>query len=361
MEPGGRKWALEVLGVQADASEEQIEQAYLELQAVWEPHKLAGDEWAKARATRELDKIEKARRLLAPDAGDGMENHVSRPINPVLLAVLVVFAFGAAFFATRAYRLAHQPTPKIVFSNRTTSPPKVELLPPTVDISSKKIGEPSLTAAEQDKIQKAIAGLSRGLDALQERDALASMGEKAIPSVTEALASQDPNVRMNAALILNTIAAGPDTAPNSDKDRARLRPFFDHAKTVAALSKLAADPDATTRQNVAYGLGNIGDPAGFDTLTHMVQDSDSDVRAGVAYSLGKLNNVEAVPTLITLLNDPELSVRETAVEALRPYDTPDAKSALSQRLPQETDPQIIEQIKAVLEGRPSPNSDEGQP
>ncbi len=361
MEPGSKKWAFDVLGVPEEASEDQIERAYLELQAVWEPHKLAGDDWAKARATQELDKIEKARRVLAPDAGDGMENAIPRPINPVLLGALVIFAFGAAFLATRAYRLAHQPTPKIVFSTRTTAPPKIEMLPPTVDISSKRIGEPFLTAAEQGKVQKAIAGLSSGLDALEERDTLTSMGEKAIPSVTDALSSQDPNVRMNAALVLNAIAAGPDTAPNSDNDKARLKPFFDHAKTVAVLSKLATDPNTTTRQNVAYGLGNIGDPASFAALTHMVQDTDSDVRAGVAYSLGKLNNVEAVPTLIALLNDPELSVRETAVEALRPYDTPDAKSALSQRLTQETDPQIIDQIKAVLEGRPSPNSDEGQP
>jgi hypothetical protein len=359
MHPGTRQWALEVLGIPTTASQDEIEQAYLELQAVWEPHKLAGDDWQKARATKELEKIEQARRLLAQDAGDE-EPATSKPIPTVALACMVLAAFILGYVSVRSYKNSHQSAPKVVFNPQATAAPKVQLHIPSVDISSKKVGEP-LSSADQDKVQKAIAGLTSGLDALHERDTLESMGEKAIPAVTDALASPDANTRMNAAMVINTIAAGPDTAPNSDKDKARLRPFFDHSKTVAALSKLAADPNTTTRQNVAYGLGNIGDPAGFEALPPLAQDTDSDVRAGAAYSLGKLNDIDAVPILITLLNDPELSVRETVVEALRPYDTPDAKSALNERLPKETDPQIIEQIKAVLEGRPSPTSDEGQP
>jgi hypothetical protein len=358
MEPTGKQWAREVLGVPASATEDQVEQAFLELQAVWEPHKLAGDDWAKARASQELEKIERARRLLAPDAGDG-EEEAARPIHPVLVAALVVLAFGSAFYATRAYKLRHQPTPNIVVGTGTTAP-KVQLHQPRVDITASKIGEPTLTTKEQDKVQKAISGLASGWDAMADRDTLESMGEKAIPAVTQALASPDDKIRMNAAMVLNTIAAGPDNAPNTDKDKARLRPFFTRAGTVEALARLSRDTNATTRQNVAYGLGNIGDQKGYEALASMAKDTDSDVRAGVAYSLGKLADVQAVPSLVALLNDPELSVRETAVEALRPYDTPDAKSALSQRLPQETDPQIIEQIKAVLEGRPSPNSDESQ-
>lgn len=74
-------------------------------------------------------------------------------------------------------------------------------------------------------------------------DALARIGQPALPQLVEALHSQDPNLRRQAAWAIARI--GPD-AQNAVPD------------LIAALK----DPDATVRRNAVRALGQIGSPAG---------------------------------------------------------------------------------------------------
>lgn len=355
MTAGDRTAALEALGLPEEATKEEIEAAYEDLRAVWEPQLQQGNPRIASRAEEELAKIAKARDALleSPTAPS------SQGLHPALLGVLMILAFGLGFLAMRAYRKSHAPPAMIVREPSNDGPSsRIRLTPPEVSVTATNPNAVPLTEQERLTIDSSIKDLENGMDAMEARDALIGLNEKAIEPVTRALGSANENVRMNAAMILNSIALGPDDSPNDRKEVARLHPFFDAAHTLEALSKVKTDSNSETRLNVAYALGNLLDPAGYPPLLSMAGDESAEVRAGVAYALGRLDNPEAVPTLIELLNDPEISVRTSAVEALRPFDTPQAKSALTERLPQESDPEIIARIKSVLEGEKTPEDEE---
>ncbi|MDT4966500.1 MAG: hypothetical protein QOJ64_1237 [Acidobacteriota bacterium] len=277
-----------------------------------------------------------------PESDDSL-SAARQGVHPAIVAVLLVVAFALGFWATSAFkqRRARQP---IIVAPRDLKLSK--LAPPEISVTSMP-GEGSLTAYEQRTLTIALDELSDGSsDALNTLEAL---GMKAVPALTRALASDNSDVRMNAATVLNQIAAGPDTDPNSDEDRERLRPVFQGAGTSAALARLANDPEDQTRQSVAYALGNIGERSAYRTLISMAQDPEPDVRIGVAFALGRLRNPGAVNTLVALLSDDDDSVRASAADALKFFDAPVVKSALSDRLAQESDPDTVERIKAALE------------
>lgn len=287
-----------------------------------------------------------------------------RGLSPLILGALITAAFVVGFFGVYLFKSRPHSEPILV----TTLPGGAKPPPadthfhpekPEVSIIAAKEGSPDISLTEQKKIDDAIADFPKGYDALEARDALAELGYKSIPALTMALGAPESPVRMNAAMTLNQIAAGSDDSPNSEAEVKALRPYFDHAKTVAALEKLWNDPDQATRLDACYAMANIGDKAAVPTLLQMARDENVDVRAAVAYGIGRLKALEGVPTLIKLLNDHDLTVRVSAVEGMRPFDTPTVKSALTDRLTQETDPDIIERIKSVLQGEPAPDGGEG--
>jgi hypothetical protein len=360
MQRTDREWALGVLGLTPEATETDIDHAYTEMEKLWTPHASAANPRVKTQGKDEIAKIQRARELLREETEVVPDEDGPTPggLQPMALGLLLVTAFGLGFIGMFGWRKTHAPTPNLVASNAVlTSHPKVSLFAPDVSVSSQREEQlPPLTEDERQTIQDSIAGLADP-EPVASIDNLESMGERAIPAVTEALRSDDGNTRMNAATVINSLAAGPDDAPNSPEDRARLLPIFKEAGTVPALTRLTKDLLEETRQNVAYALGNIGDPSSFDSLISMANDPAPSVRIGVAASLGKLKNLDAVPTLTALLNDRDLEVRSAAADGLKPFDTPEAKSALSTRLGEEQDPDVIDHIKATLEGRPDDSSD----
>jgi len=270
-------------------------------------------------------------------------------LPPVTLGVMLVAAFGLGFLVMFGWQKTHQPKPNVVAGTAMQPGPKVHLDPPDVSVSASAVAPP-LTDEERETIANAINALSDPdrADAISD---LVSLGEKSIPAATEAMKSENGNVRANASTVINEIAGGTDEEPNTPADVARLRPLFDKAGTVRVLINIAKDPNELVKQNVAYAIGNIGDKAGYDTLVALSSDSAPDVRAGVARSLGKLDNYDGLPTLTTLLADPDPSVRAVAADALGSFDSPVAKSALKDRLEIETDDDVIEHLKAQIEGR----------
>lgn len=348
MPTADRNWALKTLGLQPEATPTEIDRAYEDLKAVWIPKQTDPSEAVRAKAADELEDLEKAKSILsgseAPTRASGL--------NPIALGVLMAAAFVIGFFVMRSLNKSRAPKPVIVQEPSIDRPSKVALNPPDINVTS----EPEPTDKEQQQIDEAIKGLAEGLEAVDARDTLISLGQKSIVATTKALSSDNENVRMNAAMVINAIAAGDDDAPNDQQEIERLRPIFKRAGTLKALEKLTSDPNSETRLNVAFAIGNLQDTDGLDSLTSLKNDEDGEVRAGVAYGLGRLGMPEVVPTLIELLNDDELSVRISAVESMRSYDTPEIKSALAERLPKEVDEDIIARIKSVLENQPSPSS-----
>ncbi len=79
---------------------------------------------------------------------------------------------------------------------------------------------------------------------------------------------------------------------------------------------LEKDENALVRDNVAFALGEIGDPSAIPCLIRALKDRDEWVRKSAAKALAYLNASEAADDLIMLLNDPSPTVRKTAVRTL---------------------------------------------
>lgn len=142
-----------------------------------------------------------------------------------------------------------------------------------------------LSVAERDKRGAAI-------------EALAAIGEPAVSSLTEALASEDHFTRGNAAAALGYMGTEIVTAP---------RPLIE---------LLVDDTDSENRLLAAWALGNIKDRAAAAALRAALRDVAPRVREQAAYALGQLRDAAAVPVLIQALRDLEPRVRELAAFAL---------------------------------------------
>lgn len=353
MRQSDKQWALQVLGLGDAYTGDDLDRAYAEAQNLWLPHAGSSNTATQKRGREELEQIERAKAILCHDNGpeqelDPEEERPHEGWTNAAVGALVVAAFLISFGAMYLYRRTHQPKVHVMVPQSVmTSNPKAHLNAPDISVSSQRLGFVRLSREDESKIQADLARLGDDDPAFAIND-LESLGEKALPAVTAALGSLDDNTRMNAATIINSIAAGPDDDPSSPQDAAKLRPAFDDAGTVRALERLANDPVDDTRQNVAYALGNIGDQSAFDTLIRMANDSESSVREGVAYSLGKLNNSDGLPTLTALLGDDDSSVRMSAASALGTFHNEEAHSALTDRLKDETDSDVIAAIQTAL-------------
>ena len=342
-----RQQALQILGLSKGAEPGDVDRAHAELRGVWEPHLETGSEVTRAKAQAELQKLDDAHRALKE------RETVTGRLSGLVLGTILLGSFVAGFLGMQAYRRAHSSPMIVTKPGESRKAPPVNLKAPDVTVSSTR-EEPELSEEDQQAIDQAIQDLQSDSDIDGAREVLQSQGENAIPALSRALSSPYTALRTNAVIILNEIAAGSDDSPNSDEDRAKLRPYFVRANVVNKLALLKKDSNLETRQYVAYTLGNIGDPSGFNTLVSMAGDESPDVRVAVAYGLGVLENAEALPTMETLLNDRDPQVRAAAVEGLRSFDMPPeigraAMVALNERLSKETDPEVRARIEDVIE------------
>jgi HEAT repeat protein len=122
--------------------------------------------------------------------------------------------------------------------------------------------------------------------------------EAAIPFLSEALRSAEPNVRKSAAYALGHLKH-PDAIP----------PL---AKT------LAEDGDNEVRTAVAYALGYLGDSQALEPLVQILQNPEepSRLRGMTAEALANIGDHAAVGPLCDVLNDESVEVRYWAVFAL---------------------------------------------
>jgi hypothetical protein len=354
MQKGSMRWALKVMGLDESHTPEQVEDAYTVLENLWRPLAESTNDKAQKQGQEELEKIERARRILNGEEVAVESDGMSRTSLAGLIGAAFVVGFGGMYL----YRVSTRRDANVVVPRSLLTAPKVRLDAPDINVSTERLTPVPLTDEEQKEIQENVSQLGENDPSSAMAD-LESMGERAIPALTAALSSKDDNVRMNATTLLNSIAAGPDGEPNTAEDMYKLRPIFRNAGTVYALEDLADDEVGVIRENVAYILGNIGDPKAYDTLVRMSTDQEPAVRAGVAFGLGKLNNPSGVTPLTALLEDSEPPVGMAAAAALASYKNVEARTALRDRLTDESDSDVIAIIQEALE-EPRSNSGDGQ-
>ena len=160
-------------------------------------------------------------------------------------------------------------------------------------------------------------------------EALAKIGEPAVPALIKALSHNNSRVRHSAAFALSRIGEPAKSA-------------------VPALIEALNDQQQWVRWNASYALGEIGEPA-VRSLIKALSDENWKVRFNAAAALGwgsqvhfnvattlsriessqvKKISVKIVPELIEALSDGGQEIRNDAVRALELIGTPEATRAL---------------------------------
>lgn len=137
-------------------------------------------------------------------------------------------------------------------------------------------------------------------------DAIASMGEKAVPRAAQALSN--PEVRLYAARVLQRIGPKAEAA-------------------VPALTEALNEDDPEFKREVQYALATIGAPAApaVAALIPSVEAQDDEVRHSAVYALGSIGEAakSAVPALTGALSSQDNFTRFGAAWALVHIAPPD--------------------------------------
>ena len=88
--------------------------------------------------------------------------------------------------------------------------------------------------------------------------------------------------------------------------------FLPAPEASAALLPLLNDKDEFVRKEVAYSLGDVGDPASASQLVKsMTSDKSPEVRVAAAVAVGKLGNPDAVTPLVKILGQRPTEANDT--------------------------------------------------
>jgi HEAT repeat protein len=141
--------------------------------------------------------------------------------------------------------------------------------------------------------------------------ALSFMGSAAVPTLEEALDSDDPVVRREALRSLGKV-----------RERAQIDPQL----VIPRLLKALDDPDASVRETAVTYLGIVRDEPQKEVaaLVKALADDEPSVRAGAATALGSYGPAAAssVPALKKATRDPDEDVQREAGRALLAISEP---------------------------------------
>jgi HEAT repeat protein len=138
-----------------------------------------------------------------------------------------------------------------------------------------RIADPRCIARMMPLLQDKVTAVR-----VEAAEALARIGQAAVPSLLEALQSREWLVKLHAIEALGKMQS-PDT----------VEPL---------LFVLFNDPDAAVRTDAVRALGDIGDPRAVDFILTALNDLD--VRPVAVESLGKIGDRRAVPALVKIVN-----------------------------------------------------------
>ena len=123
--------------------------------------------------------------------------------------------------------------------------------------------------------------------------ALAAIGEKSIPLLTNALRDNEESTRRRAGWALIKIGN----------------------PSVKSLISSLREINKFTRERVAQTLGWIGDERAVNSLLWALKDEEPSVVSAAAWALGRIGNPSALSELQSLVNNENIDIRENAVEA----------------------------------------------
>lgn len=211
------------------------------------------------------------------------------------------------------------------------SPRAVEALIQAIGDSNENVIRAAVRALGQTKSDRAVGPLlallaSEPLGALAA-EALAQLGQPAVPGLMAALKDSRPTVRALAARALGEIAPG--QAVPALIELAKGDSGSPKAEAIEALSKIG-DPAALsvislalhngsvmTRRKAIRALARIRDPKAVDILTEALRDPDLQVRQEAASGLGEIGDARALrPLEAAAENDPSPDVRSAAQAAI---------------------------------------------
>ncbi len=161
-------------------------------------------------------------------------------------------------------------------------------------------------------------------------------------------------IRHDNALHRNRIARalariGPhtftDTNQNGERDADERQAGVD------LVASLAKDGDPTVRTTAAFALGEIGDPAGIETLFQMAVDENASVASEAAEGLSKMAAKVPLARYATLTTTGPEGVRARAIRFLFRFNTDEA-SALAATSLDAGSPALVQESAYALARRP---------
>lgn len=141
--------------------------------------------------------------------------------------------------------------------------------------------------------------------------ALAEMGERALPALTDALNDPDREIRSGAA-----------TALGLTRD----------TRSLEHLVEALEDPWPATRIAAARSLARINDPRGIGPILLLLRDPEPIVRWSIIHIISRTRNTAATAFLIERLRDPEPFIRAAAARALGSMKDPTSVEPLIEAL-----------------------------
>jgi HEAT repeat protein len=166
------------------------------------------------------------------------------------------------------------------------------------------------------------------------------VNSRVLQPLIDALRDEDRGVRCEVAWVLGEIGDPRTVEPLigalRDKDRGVRRAAAEALKkcgepVVEPLIAALRDENRDMRRAAAGALGKIGDPSAVEPLIAALQDKYCRVRQAAAGALGEIGDTRAIEPLIAILRDEDSLVCWEATKALRKIGTPEALAALEKR------------------------------
>ena len=198
-----------------------------------------------------------------------------------------------------------------------------------------------LTGGKQGEAKRLMAQLSDPTKRDHAAQELLRLGADAVPSLIEALSTQDLNL---LPLYQQVLARIPSATPPLTKIlatahpviRGRVAEVFSISKdrtAVPALLDALQGEYFTVRSRAALALGKIGDRKVLPHLLHALHDPEDEVRIAACLALGFFRDPSTFDEITNvLLDDPKIEVRQAAAQALGNTEHPAATPFLMEAL-----------------------------
>jgi HEAT repeat protein len=182
-----------------------------------------------------------------------------------------------------------------------------------------------LTGGTQGEAKRLIAQLADATKRDNAARELIKLGADSVPSLIDALQTQDPNLILNCQHVLARISSATPAliktlATAHPIVRGRVAEIFGISKEKSAIPALL---DAlrgeyfTVRSRAALALGNIGDSSVIPVLMPLLKDNEAEVRSAACVAIASFRDPSTFDDITNvLLDDTLIEVRQSAARAL---------------------------------------------